>query len=60
MFAISVWVNRENVAREVDVAIGTKSIHIGVESFEKESNKICIFTKLRALKEIECEKNKLC
>lgn len=54
MLAISLWVNDENMGRDVNVEICKRNIYFNGEHISRE-NRICIFTKISELKEIECE-----
>lgn len=52
MYAKSLWVNRENIAKNVNLTIGFRNIYVNKECISKDSN-IVIFTHLKELKEIE-------
>lgn len=52
MYAKSLWVNQENIGRNVNLTIGKGNIYVNGEHIDKDSN-ICVFTGLKELKEIE-------
>lgn len=52
MYAKSLWVNRENIAKNVNLTIGFRNIYVNEECISKDST-IVIFTHLKELKEIE-------
>lgn len=54
MLAISLWANGENIGRDITVKIGKGNIYFNNEHVKRNS-KICVFTKLSDLEEIECE-----
>lgn len=52
MYAKSLWVNRENIAKNVNLTIGSRNIYVNKECISKDSN-VVIFTHPMELKEIE-------
>ena len=55
MLAISVWVGRENIARDVTLKIGKRNIYFNEKHIERCTNEVSIFTRLSELKELEYE-----
>ena len=52
MYVKSLWVDRENIAKNVNLTIGLRNIYVNKECISKDSN-IVIFTHPLELKEIE-------